>query len=31
MAITWEKDYPSSLARARSENKPVFMDFFSPT
>ena len=31
MAISWEKDYASTLARARSENKPVFMDFFSPT
>ncbi len=31
MAITWEKDYASALARARSESKPLFIDFFSPT
>ena len=29
--ITWEKDYGSALARARTENKPLFVDFFSPT
>ncbi len=29
--ITWEKDYGSGLSRARSENKPLFVDFFSPT
>jgi len=31
MPITWEKDYGSALARAKSENKPLFADFFSPT
>ena len=31
MAIAWEKDYGSALSRARSENKPLFVDFFSPT
>jgi hypothetical protein len=31
MGITWERDYASGLARARSESKPLFIDFFSPT
>ena len=31
MAILWEKDYASGLAKARSENKPLFVDVFSPT
>ena len=31
MTISWEKDYASGLTRARSENKPLFVDFFSPT
>jgi hypothetical protein len=30
MAIRWEKDYSSALARARSENKPLYIDFFHP-
>ena len=31
MSINWEKDYASALSRARAENKPLFVDFFSPT
>ena len=31
MTIRWEKDYASALARARTEQRPVFVDFFSPT
>lgn len=28
--ITWEKDFNAALARAKSENKPVFVDFYNP-
>ena len=31
MTIRWEKDYASALERARTENKPIFVDLFSPT
>jgi hypothetical protein len=31
MTIRWEKDYGTALERARSESKPLFVDFFSPT
>jgi hypothetical protein len=31
MTIRWEKDYASALSRARAENKPLYIDFFSPT
>jgi hypothetical protein len=31
MAIRWERDYAGALARAQSEDKPLFVDFFSPT
>ncbi len=28
--ITWEKDIGSALAKAKSTNRPVFLDFFNP-
>jgi hypothetical protein len=28
--IQWEKDFDKALARAKTENKPVLMDFFNP-
>jgi uncharacterized protein YyaL (SSP411 family) len=28
--IEWETNMDEALARARSENKPVFLDFFNP-
>jgi hypothetical protein len=28
--IQWEKDFDRALARAKTENKPVLMDFFNP-
>ena len=31
MTIRWERNYGSALARAISEDKPLFVDFFSPT
>jgi len=31
MTIRWEADFPSALARARAESKPIYIDFFSPT
>ena len=31
MSIRWERDYASALARAKAEDKPLFVDFFSPT
>jgi len=30
MAIRWERDYESALNRARTENKPLYIDFFHP-
>lgn len=30
MAIRWERDYPAALARARAEEKPIYLDFFMP-
>jgi hypothetical protein len=30
MAIRWEPDFSSALARARAEDKLLFIDFFSP-
>lgn len=30
MALRWEKDYSAALGRARDENKPLYLDFFSP-
>jgi len=29
-AIHWENDYAAALRKARAENKPVFLSFFSP-
>jgi hypothetical protein len=29
-SITWETDMKTALERARSEKKPVFLDFFNP-
>lgn len=31
MTIRWERDYAAGLARARAEDKPYLVDFFSPT
>lgn len=31
MSISWEKDYASAIGRAKSDGKPLFIDFFSPT
>jgi hypothetical protein len=31
MTILWEKNYGAALARARSENKPLYLDFFHPS
>jgi hypothetical protein len=28
--IQWEKDMDTALRRAKSEAKPVFLDFFNP-
>jgi hypothetical protein len=28
--IRWERDYTSALDRARSESKPLYVDFFNP-
>ena len=29
-SITWEPDMKAALERARSEKKPVLLDFFNP-
>jgi hypothetical protein len=29
-AIKWEMDLNAALARAKAEEKPVFLDFFNP-
>jgi len=29
-SIKWETELDAALARAKSENKPVLMDFFNP-
>jgi uncharacterized protein YyaL (SSP411 family) len=29
-AIRWENDLDEALRKAKSENKPVLMDFFNP-
>lgn len=28
--IQWESDLPKALARAKTENRPVLLDFFNP-
>jgi hypothetical protein len=28
--IQWEKELDKALAKAKTENKPVLMDFFNP-
>lgn len=29
--IKWQTNFSEALARARSENKPVLLDFFNPS
>jgi len=28
--ISWETDWDSALSRAKSDAKPIFLDFFNP-
>jgi len=30
MKIQWETNMEKALARAKAENKPIFLDFFNP-
>jgi hypothetical protein len=30
MAIRWEKTYDEALSKARTEQRPLFVDFYHP-